>query len=47
MATGDTVTIHVAKEREKSGSVSIKWGYCETNPITQVIEYFYKQRKNN
>ena len=47
MTTGGTVTIHVAKDREKSGSVSIKWGYCEINPITQVIEYFYKQRKKD
>lgn len=28
-------------------SVSIKWGYCDVNPITQAIEHFYKQRKKN
>lgn len=47
MTTGDTVTINVAKDRDKTGQVSIKWGYCDVNPITQVIEYFYKQRKKN
>jgi hypothetical protein len=45
--TGDTVTIHVPKDRPKSGEVTIKWGYCEVNPIAQAIEYFYNQRKKN
>ncbi|MEK6882674.1 MAG: hypothetical protein AABY22_23835 [Nanoarchaeota archaeon] len=39
--TGTTQT-QVVKENQ-----SIMWGYCQINPITQVIEYFYNQRKKN
>lgn len=41
MVTGSTET-QVVKVEPK-----IKWGFCETNPITQVIEYFYNIRKKN
>lgn len=44
-STGDTISIK--KEKEKSCQLIIQWGYCEINPITQVIEHFYKQRKKN
>lgn len=46
-STGNTTTIRIKKDRDKSGHVSIQWGYCESNPIIQVIEHFYKQRKKD
>jgi len=27
--------------------VKITWGYCEINPITQVLEHFYSLRQKN
>jgi hypothetical protein len=27
--------------------VQIKWGYCDINPITQVMEHFLNQRKKH
>lgn len=30
-----------------TNSVKIQWGYCSVNPIAQVMEYFYKQRKKH
>jgi hypothetical protein len=39
MLTGNTQTQVVEPK--------ITWGYCSVNPITQVIEHFYNQRKKN
>lgn len=39
--TGSTET-KIIKEK-----TSIQWGYSKINPITQLIEYFYQQRKKN
>lgn len=47
VSTGNSITTHVNNDREVFGQVTIKWGYCEINPITQVIEHFYKLRKKN
>jgi hypothetical protein len=27
--------------------VRIIWGFCEINPIIQVIEHYYKERQKN
>ena len=40
MVTGQTTT-QVVK------TTKITWGFCPVNPITQVIEHFYNQRKKN
>jgi len=38
-STGNTQTVVVKPK--------ITWGFCDTNPITQVVEHFYKLRKKN
>ena len=43
--SGNTSTQNVVKEIEVKPTV--KWGYCDINPITQVLEYYLSQRKNN
>jgi hypothetical protein len=42
--SGQTETTKVKTEPKP---VKITWGYCSINPITQVIEHFYKERKKN
>jgi hypothetical protein len=40
--SSENQTVKVVKEKK-----IITWNFCPFNPITQVIEYFYNQRKNN
>ena len=30
-----------------TSTVKIQWGYCSINPIAQVIEHYYNQRKKH
>lgn len=40
-STGTTTTqINIQKPK-------INWGFCDINPVTQVIEFYYNQRKKN
>ena len=41
-----TITFNLKKDRPNKTGI-IVWGFCPTNPITQVLEHYYKQRKNN
>lgn len=45
MITGSTNTVVVRNKKESEARVN-SW-FSPINPISQVIEYFYKQRKNN
>ena len=40
--SGSTITTIVTNDKDR-----ITWGFCQTNPIVQAIEYYVKQRKNN